>query len=217
MRVTADVSFLKALALADAVFAANVDPESEIALLAGLLHDMAHAVWEPTRATDAHRSYLAATLDKVQLAIRISPDWPIGGRQAKIQATIPQPPDAVNLHAALLQSGIVDFVVQAVQPRFEVRRCLECTKWFTRPARAGRSKFCVPRCRNAFHYRKRGGAPTLHCSLCLKPCNLDDVSGLELCGGLCTMSGLRTGRALLGICCVRAHFAVWRPYAEGIA
>jgi hypothetical protein len=210
------VSFLKALRLADAVFAANVDPESEIRRLAGLLHDLAHAVWEPARATQAHRSYLAATLDNVQLAMCISPDWPIGGRQAKIRATIPQPPDAVNVHAALLQSGIVDFVVAAIHPRFEVRRCLECTSWFTRPARSGRSKFCVPRCRNAFHYRKRGGPMTLDCSLCLQPCSLDDVSGLELCGGLCTMSGLRMGRALLCIRCVRKHFAAWLPYAEGI-
>lgn len=217
MRVTADVNFLKALTIADSIFAANIEHESEVRTLAELLYDLVHAVWEPARATEADRGHLAATLQKAQLNMCISPDWPVAGRHAKIQATIPRHADSPDVHAALLQSGIVDFIIRATHPRFEVRRCFECAKWFTRRPRSPRSKFCTARCRNAFHYRKRSGHTMLNCSLCSRPCGLDDISGLELLGGRCMMSGLRTGRALLCTSCVKNHFATWQSYAEGIA
>lgn len=163
---------------------------------------------------------LEDALGDIKFELRFAHPWPL----SRLDAIKPElrssherrASGSLSAQEQRLACGIVDFIVRATDPQFEVRRCLECARWFARADHAARSKFCTNRCRNAFHYRRRV-TKTYTCARCTNSGGAQELSGLYVRHERCVMGGLRRNDPLVCRRCVAADFPGWRSYAEGSA
>lgn len=214
LRFVSSLSFVDGLVYSDYCLRNSACP-AEVRAAAELLQVVAHALWEPFRLSPNDMEQVCELVQNVQVNLSVQNGVTrsvLGNLHILVEDSNE---DAASAVLAPFGSAIVDLIAIAGGKQ-DVRRCLDCSRWFSPPLRSGRSKFCTPRCRNAFNYRRRISDATLRCARCSLPFPYRDATGLyqDREAG-CVMGSLRDISRLLCLDCVGNHDTVWLSYALG--